>query len=172
MNRLAEEYKHATTVIRGKDGRVVGIEEMKESREARLRQANDSNMKQWVGGMVQYEWKVEKRRELEESRGQPMTRHEVPVEVEVERMEQERFDDPLKKILRREKTANLKSLNQTLMMVHPSRFAGTANRYGILPGSMWDGVDRGSGFEAKYLEKMNQVKAKGDQEYFDHAMHL
>ena len=133
---------------------------------------NERNLKQWKAGMVQYEEKIFKKKDFEESRNQNMSNSTVPVEVEVEKMEQERFDDPLKRILKKDRTTTFRSLNQALRMIHKSRFPAPANRYGIEPGYMWDGVDRSNGYEERYLTKLNELANKGDQEYIDHATHL
>ena len=44
MNELAEQYKNATTVIRGVDGQAIDIKDMKESKEARLKELNEKNV--------------------------------------------------------------------------------------------------------------------------------
>lgn len=129
-------------------------------------------MKQWKAGMVQYEDKVFRKKDIQDSQNQTMSNSTVPLEVEVEKMEQERFEDPLKRVLKKERNTSFRSLNQALRMIHRCRFPPPANRFGIEPGFMWDGVDRSNGYESRYLAKMNELANKGDQEYIEHATHL
>ena len=35
------------------------------------------------------------------------------------------------------------------------KFTAPPNRFGILAGHRWDGVDRGNGYERRYLDKIN-----------------
>jgi hypothetical protein len=90
------------------------------------------------------------------------------VEQELEFMNKDRFEDPLKKKIKEQEDAYEGGYMQTLNC----KFPGTPNRYGIQPGYMWDGVDRGSAFEKRFLQKMNEASGKVNKEYVEHARHL
>ena len=39
------------------------------------------------------------------------------------------------------------------------------NRYNIMPGSRWDGLDRSNGFEKKYYDSIVSKKAREEEAY-------
>lgn len=122
--------------------------------------------------MVQFEQRLFKQRAAEEAKQTSDQQYSAPLELEIEKMEQERFDDPLKKLIKRKKLVSFRSMNEALLLIHKSRFPGTGNRFGIAPGYMWDGVDRSNGYEAKYLEKVHQVNSRSNDDYMQHSAQL
>lgn len=122
-------------------------------------------MKHWKGGYKQFKDRKDKKEMLSQINDLESL---AKIETELEQMQKEHFEDPLKKIIKDQRENFGIFLRQTMVC----RFPGVDNRYGIKPGYMWDGVDRGNNFEKKFLAKMNESKGMRDKEYLDHARHL
>ena len=73
----------------------------------------------------------------------------------------ERSDDPMAKYLSKKKA--LKTGQPTRPISRGP--ADRPNRFGILPGYRWDGVDRSNGFEKKYFETLNKGIAIQEDAY-------
>ena len=96
----------------------------------------------------------------------------APLEREAEQLQAARFEDPLKKLLRTDAPAGCQTLVQALHALHRCAFPAAPNRSGLEPGRAWDGVDRSNGYELRYLEKLQQLRAQTDRDYLSHAKHL
>lgn len=174
MKKMAEKYKNAATVIRGEDGKKLGIKDLQASKEKKLAELNKAMLRQWKSGFKQRQDQLNKKKLEEEGRGEgeaPMGGNiegYMPIEQELEFMNQDRFEDPLRKKIKDQE----KAFDGGYMLTINCKFPGIPNRYGIQPGYMWDGVDRGSGFEKKFLQKMNEASGQVNKEYVEHARHL
>ena len=81
--------------------------------------------------------------------------------------EKERFGDPLK--LMKSTTVRIDRSNTLYRMLTTQsekkfplprcRFPGTQNRFGIEPGSKWDGVDRSNNYERRWMARQADLEA-------------
>jgi len=73
--------------------------------------------------------------------------------------EQDRWNDPAAAFLTKGKKKNGPSVPQYSGPPPPP------NRFGILPGYRWDGVDRSNGFERQLMQKGNEKKMLAAEGY-------
>jgi hypothetical protein len=159
------------TVFRDEKGRQVDKSETKEMKKKKLEKTNYENLSKWGKGIIQKEEKERKKEELKKSREEPFARYDIDFKVEEEYRKKERFEDPMKKILNLHKYERGSKISHDIKERASSRgfllpnckFAGPPNRFGITPGFRWDGVDRSTGFETKYLCFQNNRRAKEDE---------
>lgn len=97
-----------------------------------------------------------------------MTRYEIDANTEEEIRKKERFGDPLKNIIKKDKEVsgdnNIGVIKRSFYLPN-CKFVAPTNRFNIEPGYRWDGVDRSSGFENRYLANINLRKAR-EEEYY------
>ena len=87
--------------------------------------------------------------------------------AERELKDRERFGDPLK--LMQSTTVRYGSGNMSYRILTTQsgkkyilqrcKFPGTQNRFGIEPGSKWDGVDRGNDYERRWMAREADLEA-------------
>ena len=92
----------------------------------------------------------------------PLARFAVDEDLERMLKRKEREGDPMRQYIakKKAKSGEWKPVRPTYKVPPPP-----SNRFGILPGYRWDGVDRSSGFEKMYFEKKNKAVAIQDEAY-------
>lgn len=169
LNEAALEYQFAEQINRGKDGQQVDIQDLLASKLKKLEDINKANLAKWKHGYKQRLESIRKHNEIKEmktSEGQNWGVANQQNELDKEKAVQQRFEDPLKKVLKKQKE---ESIPTNLRYTLQCRFPAPPNRFGISPGYMWDGQDRSSGYEKKMIIKMNEATNNANQEYLDHA---
>ena len=124
----------------------------KEHQKYKLFHENYKNLSSWSGGTINVT-------------NTTTTKSKITIQHENE--------DPMKHILNPPTSNNNNnepilnnSITQSRGFYLPKcKYTAPLNRFGILPGYRWDGVDRSNGFEKKYFEAQNKRSAKA-LEYF------
>ena len=118
-------------------------------------------------GLTQQRQKEERRRELEQGRKHGFTRTRDDEELNAEQRSQIRWNDPAASFMTSEeltKTGEELDGGKNKSKVKKKRpmYKGAApsNRFGILPGYRWDGVDRSNGYEKSLFKRLNEQKAR------------
>jgi len=148
-----------STRYREKGGRIISKEQAQISKYEHLRKLNKEHMDKWGKGIKQI--KEEQEREVFEANiaKQPLGNTEISQEIDEELKQESRFGDPMRDLIAQSKK------KKEGVVVFSSKFRAAPNRYGINPGHRWDGVDRGNGFEKKFLLAQNERIAKEEEAY-------
>ncbi|CAF0792588.1 unnamed protein product [Brachionus calyciflorus] len=134
-------------------------EEAKKAKEAALK----AKYAEWGKGLVQKKEREEKIKEFLHESEKPLARFADDRDLDVLLKNQEREDDPMLAYMRKNKEDELKEGEKP-----KPKYRGPPappNRYNILPGSKWDGVDRSNGFEKKYYESITAKKVFEQEAY-------
>ena len=180
INNMSAETsgKNAKTLVRDKTtGRLLTQEEIEERTKGAQEPKKEREKPVWGGGLKQQQIEKEKEEELRKASGAPFARSEVDAQWNSEKMNEVRYGDPMakkayekqqKEIEKQQKRLNvMEGVDKKLAKKHGFKVpqevpkhswrnkavAVERNRYGIEPGRHWDGVDRGTGFEKKWLQK-------------------
>lgn len=175
MQQLGEDAlgKNAKTVVRDRGtGRVRDLEaeaavRVKPDREEEERAAR---YKDWSQGLKQNQ---DRRQRLEDDLREmekPLARYEDDEDREKLLKAKELDEDPMLKFVRRnkEKEKVRQASSRGELVFKKPVYSGPPpppNRFSILPGHRWDGVDRSNGYERKLLDKQAERLAVQEEAY-------
>ncbi|XP_029925527.1 BUD13 homolog [Myripristis murdjan] len=164
--RLEDESRSAQTVFRDKSGKKRDLDSEREElkKKAGEKAAKDEKYAQWGKGLAQSQMHQQKLADALHEVQKPLARHCDDEDLDRMLREQEREGDPMAAMLRRKKDRNTKLQGAK----EKPRYKGPApppNRFNILPGYRWDGVDRSNGFEQKRYTRMADKKAVQEEAY-------
>ncbi|KAG9023164.1 Pre-mRNA-splicing factor cwc26 [Tulasnella sp. JGI-2019a] len=139
------------TVYRDASGRKIDmkLEKAAAAREKRLQEEKEAQKMEWGKGLVQRQEAERLKREEEAEKTRGMARYADDKDLNEIQKSQDRWNDPAAAFL----TKKEKKGPRKPMYNGPPP---PPNRFGILPGWRWDGVDRGNGFEKKYFQRANE----------------
>nr|XP_020454188.1 BUD13 homolog [Monopterus albus] len=163
-NQLLEnESRNAQTVFRDKSGkrRDLDSEREEQKKKAGEKAAKDEKYAQWGKGLAQSQMHQQKLEYALHEAQKPLARHYDDEDLDRMLREKEREGDPMAVMLRRKK-------NRTINTQEKPQYKGPApppNRFNILPGYRWDGVDRSNGFEQKRYMRIADKKAGQEASY-------
>lgn len=151
----------AETVHRDASGRIIDIEEFRrQEQEQKEKEERDKvrRHKEINQGLVQRLEAEKQRRELKDSSRSSLNVSKDDRELNDSLRERDREFDPAAPFVSKKKRKAAIAVSATGLPVYTGPFA--ANRFGIVPGCKWDGVDRSNGFERKWFEKQTERQQK------------
>jgi pre-mRNA-splicing factor CWC26 len=174
----AEDEVANQTIYRDASGRVINLSEQhaKKAAEEREKALQKQREREEAMGEVQRRQKEERKQELEDAKFLTLGRDADDEEMNEMMRKQRRWDDPMAQYLAEqsggedEGKAVTNAATKTpagAVKAKGKTYQGTAapNRYGILPGHRWDGVDRGNGFEKEWFQARSRSKRNNDLSY-------
>ncbi|XP_051533192.1 BUD13 homolog [Myxocyprinus asiaticus] len=163
---LEEQSRNAETVFRDKSGRKRDLdsERVELSKKAGEKAEKDEKYARWGKGLAQDEMQQQNVADAMRETQKPLARHIDDEDLDRMLREKERDGDPMANMLRKkkEKNAKLKGIKEKPCYRGPPP---PPNRFNIMPGYRWDGVDRSNGFEQKRYSRMADKKAVQEMAY-------
>ena len=163
---LAKKKTHQEeeTIYRDATGRRIDVAlHRAEVRRKALEAETQAKIETELGkGLAQIRERRERDKELERVRKGGMARHADDERMNEELKAQQRWNDPAAGFIESSPAGTNKRKKTSRRPMYKG--AAPPNRFGILPGYRWDGVNRSNGFERDYFKKVNERRAKM-QEY-------
>ena len=150
------------TIYRDASGRIINVA-MKRAEARRAAEEEERKKKEQIDalkGDVQLAERDKRRLELRDAKYMSFARGKDDVQLNEEQKAEDRWADPAMKFLTKKKSGKSKTGKPLYKGPAPP-----PNRYGILPGHRWDGVDRSNGFEKEYFAARNRRSNIKDLEY-------
>ncbi|PWN40622.1 hypothetical protein IE81DRAFT_325412 [Ceraceosorus guamensis] len=158
--RKRPNVEQEETVYRDSSGRKMDLkeEEAKRKREEVESEKKEREKGMWNVGEVQKKMQKEARERERLVGMENFARGADDLSRNAELKSVERADDPALRFLTKKREEGPQKPKYKGPRPPP-------NRFGILPGYRWDGVDRGNGFEAKYFRARNEREDRKRRDY-------
>ncbi|XP_046440422.1 BUD13 homolog isoform X2 [Daphnia pulex] len=157
--------QNATTAIRaGKLRQIEAKQQVDKEKAEKIAKLQEAYQK-WNKGLKQGETHSTQVAEAIHEMSKPLARFADDEDLERLLREQDREGDPMAAYMAKKK---VKSGGDGKGKAARPVYRGPAaapNRFGILPGYRWDGVDRSTGYEKMYFEKQNNAVALQEEAY-------
>lgn len=171
--KQAELGMNAATVYRDSRGRKLGMlsEFMKTQGELRGKKFAENQLQyEWGTGKVDRDRSKEKAEYFEQVKNENFSRFADDKSLNSDLKNRVRSGDPMAQLLGSSlnNVAEASSDKSGVVAQSKPQYSGPAgrpNRFGVQPGYRWDGIDRGNGFEAKFIKKQNSKKAESEDKY-------
>ncbi|KAI9700679.1 MAG: Pre-mRNA-splicing factor cwc26 [Candelina mexicana] len=158
----AHSGRNSETIYRDASGRIINVamKRAEARREAEALAAKKEAEIEAQKGDVQVAQVQRKKEELKEAKYMGVARYSDDEALNEELKSQERWNDPAAGFLENKREEGRSVSGKQLY-----KGASMPNRYGIMPGYRWDGVDRGNGFEKEWFGVRNRRANVRDLEY-------
>ncbi|XP_057366904.1 BUD13 homolog [Daphnia carinata] len=156
--------QNATTAIRaGKMRQIEAKQQVEKEKAEKIAKLQEAYQK-WNKGLKQGESQSTKLAEDVHEMSKPLARFAGDEDLERLLRDQDREGDPMAAYMAKKKAKSGDGKGKASRPVYRGP-AAAPNRFAILPGYRWDGVDRSNGYEKMYFEKQNKAVAIAEEAY-------
>ncbi|KAJ3271774.1 Pre-mRNA-splicing factor cwc26 [Terramyces sp. JEL0728] len=145
-----EKPEQGKTIYRDKTGKKIDVAQEKADRlaEQKRKDAEEEAKMEWGRGLVQRKERQDMQERLEREKYRGLAVYSDDEELNNELKEVVRWGDTMAKATKKKKSKK-----------HAYKGFAPPNRFGILPGYRWDGVDRSNGWETKVFQHFHDEKS-------------